>query len=754
MARLEPKVPYAPPARFSFSVRADKLRRYLGKLHERFCSKSSSSSHARRDSALSKIGRRFLLGDVVRVLLLGVAPVVFVLLSARPLLRNSPRKPAQIQFEPFSSPFEAGLGRYGGISVVTACETGPRNDAFVVAKSWLAQEGVDEVLFIDWSPRAEHGQRISDIDDRIRVVRVSDDGPWCAARIYNVGIGLALNAHVGIVGCRQELPDQSLLAAMHASRLAYYVAGDVVLVDRDAFRKVGGFREFACVGALAAYRHDAEIVDRLEDAGFSAQWSSPPRTDDAWLRMDAMNCLLHRRDVPSNVTHCRFNVLTSSSRRGLRGRLRSRKLNFPSILETTYAPDCFTAIVVNGAWGESVGRELHDTFGVVWDVLIGFDEIERYRLLQKLRWRQERIKEEVASSRSAEGVSREILSSFVYERPRLMVVHVMHGLGNRLRALASAMAFAERTDRELVLIWERSPHCGAFFDELFKRELAEGNEDSLFIIRSFPVLFEQFEYASIRDFAWREWNVFNYMSMDGASAMKDEPVVDDRFKHIYFKSAFVMRPEDNKLTGWDLENQQLARLVPVDTVRDLVRSYSVDGLFSEHTVGVHVRSLNLTAEKDIDALSEYGAGEAEILAYWRSRSQSTHFVSEMQRLLAVDKRVNFFVASDSWRVVFEMRQAFPGRVLSAKSLSCDGRSATCMRFALADLMLLGKTLSMLGSPWSSFTEGARRFGCRNVRIAGLDFALDRTDMAELPTSVKESITRMRAKGRKKGKRNL
>lgn len=53
-----------------------------------------------------------------------------------------------------------------------------------------------------------------------------------------------------------------------------------------------------------------------------------------------------------------------------------------------------------------------------------------------------------------------------------------------------------------------------------------------------------------------------------------------------------------------------------------------------------------------------------------------------------------------------------------------------------------------------FTEVARRIGCRNVRIFGLDFALDRTDTAEVPTSLKESVTLKSAKGRKKDKRKL
>lgn len=747
------KFPPPPPPRLPLSVRADKLRRSLDKLLDRFYSRAALSLHFERASVRAKLGKSLFLRDALRFLFLGVVPVIFVFLSARSLLWKSLWTPRLLQFVPFDGLLEPYLGRGRGISIVAACETDLHDNAVATAESWLAQDSVDDVILIDWSPRAEYEDRFSRFDDRIRVVHVSDDGAWCAARIYNVGISLALNAHVGLVGCRHGLQGPRFLSTMRAARVAYNVVEEVALVDRTAFRNVGGFREFACVGALASYRHDAEIVDRLNRSGLSTQTLALSRGDDAWLMADAMNILLHSQNVPSDVKQCRFNVMKSTSRTGRLSFLFPGLIELPITLETTSAPGRFTARLVNGAWGESVGRELHDRFGIVWDLLIGLDDSERHRLLQKLRWRQERIKEEVASSPSAESVSQAILDTFVYEAPRLLVVHVMHGLGNRLRALASAMAFAERTNRQLFLIWERSPHCGAFFNELFERDLSGMEGDNIFIVDSFPVQFKQFEYASIRDFAWREWRVYNYMSMDGSSAVKDEAIADDRFKHIYFKSAYVMNAVDKKLTGWDMDNQQLARLVPTARVRDLVDSYHEDVFFSEHTIGVHIRSFSLSSEKNIDALKEYGLADSKILAYWRSRSQAVHFIAEMQSLLAGNKHVNFFVASDSWNVVSEVKQIFPGRVLSVKSDSCDGRNAACMQFALADLILLGKTQSMLGSPWSSFTEGARRFGCRNVRIAGIDFALDSRDVAELPAAVRETFIRLRRKRRKKGKRD-
>ena len=51
--------------------------------------------------------------------------------------------------------------------------------------------------------------------------------------------------------------------------------------------------------------------------------------------------------------------------------------------------------------------------------------------------------------------------------PTYLIVHLQYGLGNRLRALASAMAVAAASNRPLAVIWPRDAHCNASFHQLF-----------------------------------------------------------------------------------------------------------------------------------------------------------------------------------------------------------------------------------------------------------------------------------------------
>ncbi|GJD05811.1 hypothetical protein Gasu2_02600 [Galdieria sulphuraria] len=52
--------------------------------------------------------------------------------------------------------------------------------------------------------------------------------------------------------------------------------------------------------------------------------------------------------------------------------------------------------------------------------------------------------------------------------PKLFVIHVQHGLGNRLRALASALAYVELIPHIPILIWECDHHMGAKWEDLFE----------------------------------------------------------------------------------------------------------------------------------------------------------------------------------------------------------------------------------------------------------------------------------------------
>jgi hypothetical protein len=70
----------------------------------------------------------------------------------------------------------------------------------------------------------------------------------------------------------------------------------------------------------------------------------------------------------------------------------------------------------------------------------------------------------------------------------------------------------------------------------------------------------------------------------------------------------------------------------------------------------------------------------------------------------------FFVSTDNTSTVSHLQEALgPHRVFFLRA-SCSDRSLTCVRTALADLLLLSQTKSIIGSFWSSYSEVAQLLG--------------------------------------------
>ena len=100
--------------------------------------------------------------------------------------------------------------------------------------------------------------------------------------------------------------------------------------------------------------------------------------------------------------------------------------------------------------------------------------------------------------------------------PTYLIVHLQYGLGNRLRALASAMAVAAASNRPLAVIWPRDAHCNASFHQLFDAPVS----------RRFAVLdvdgeaAQQAIWASVQ----REsatFTAYSYMREDGLGTADD-----------------------------------------------------------------------------------------------------------------------------------------------------------------------------------------------------------------------------------------
>ena len=288
-------------------------------------------------------------------------------------------------------------------------------------------------------------------------------------------------------------------------------------------------------------------------------------------------------------------------------------------------------------------------------------------------------------------------------RARLFV-DAQHGLGNRLRAIASAAAIAETTGHELVIVWQPDHHCAARFTDLFRYRGAV-------IDTAFPELFRR---AGGR--------LYNYMENEPGAA-KDAPVLADppgarrgMVEDVYVRSAY--RLVSPHLAPGRAE-AFLRGLVPVAEVQELMRPVR-----RPNQVSVHVRMASGPGYDHLphEAATNWPAPRHAEITAWRARSHARHFAARLDALIAAGGAGSLFLAADLPETYEFFAERYGARVTWLPRVHFD-RSAEQMRFALADALLLGSAQHFLGSGWSSFSELAVTLSqsIRQAEFSGYDF---------------------------------
>lgn len=362
--------------------------------------------------------------------------------------------------------------------------------------------------------------------------------------------------------------------------------------------------------------------------------------------------------------------------------------------------------------------------------------------------------------------------------PKVIIVDVQNGLGNRLRALGSAMEFAFVTRRVLIVLWAADAHINATMAHLFHPDLLS----NLLIIEQpvrWPVnpndIHSTLKAPGVTKFGDGSYmKTFSFMAKDRDIFDATSCIKNFVGMHIYVKTAYILQ---SNYTQRNLINAFIQALTPAPAVMKLVQDMEMrcggpDALSA--MVGVHVRSRSIAEDNDtVDHECEYTVDGAAVTNKWRGLSMPEHFIPEMRRvraqwpaiveqshvLMSAGKRFahtiyphassdvresdlvlvdisvppRFYVSADSIRTLDLLNQVFPKGDIVFLARDCDDRDAACMTYAFADLILLSRTGALLASGWSSFSEVAtrlrkRRFGMdpsRNdgyvVRTSGIDF---------------------------------
>lgn len=276
-----------------------------------------------------------------------------------------------------------------------------------------------------------------------------------------------------------------------------------------------------------------------------------------------------------------------------------------------------------------------------------------------------------------------------------LYVHVQHGLGNRLRALASATTIAQATNRTLVVIWTPDHHCECHLRDLFEYDgLVEENEDCV--------------DSALTD-------RYTYMELE-PGACKDAPIAPDEGRDLYVRTAYVI---NNKHSNWETENAVLRSLKPMKAVMDMLNNVDVTG-----RIGVHVRMEGAAGmdKQTYDSAGNWLPESHEQLNYWRGQSHYNKFMNRIDALIDSAPEKRFFLAADLPQTYQYFNERYGDR-FSMLSRNVFDRSAHQLKFAIADALLLSRCNHLLGSTWSSFTELALRFSTtvKTVEMSGKDF---------------------------------
>ncbi len=292
------------------------------------------------------------------------------------------------------------------------------------------------------------------------------------------------------------------------------------------------------------------------------------------------------------------------------------------------------------------------------------------------------------------------LPSLSRRRARLFV-DVQHGLSNRLRALASAAVVAERTGRELIVIWRCDHHCEARIGDLLRYDGAVIEDDTAAdLMRA------------------RAARVYNYMEIEPGSRF-NAPVLDDDTPlagDVYIRSAYTLKSPHR---DHDAETRYLRRLRPGAAVLDLVRSVP-----HPSDVALHVRMATGPAYDHLsfESPANWPEDRHSELAEWRTKSNLSRFIPRLDALIAEGAVGTMFAAADLPETYAILAERYGARLRTLPRTVFD-RSAVQLQYALADLILLTAAPRFLSSTWSSFSDLAQRLARpgRPTECSGLDF---------------------------------
>ena len=268
-------------------------------------------------------------------------------------------------------------------------------------------------------------------------------------------------------------------------------------------------------------------------------------------------------------------------------------------------------------------------------------------------------------------------------------IETVGGLGNRMRALDSAIEFCNRYNKELHLIWPLFKGMNCRFDQLFEiprciSSISYPNEYSSFKVISnlyvagrklarttFPVRYDKF--INKKEFWTLEKNRFDWSELS-------------QYHRVRLQTDAKFFNRDKPYT----------ELVPVDTLKRQIILYS-ERFTGKKIIGIHIRRTDNV---------------------WATESSLTEsFIRKMDAELASDQKTVFFLATDSPAEESILIDRYGDKMLVHEKSTLRRDTIEGIQQALVDLYILSRVQKIIGSYRSSFTDTAAELGKVPLEIA-------------------------------------
>lgn len=541
--------------------------------------------------------------------------------------------------------------------------------------TWVAAKP-DEIIVIDWGTTdANAVQSIvneNNANNRIRLIRIDNVKKWILTVPYNLAAKLSKYDKILKVDCDTIL-DATFFKQHSLPKLGHkhecFYAGDwsksrndnekhtngLMYVNKTTFFSVGGYNEY-----IKTYGYDdCDLYGRLEK-----------RITRKLLNLNTIQHLPH-----TNAERIENQTILDPDRIDLeieKNRLISELKNWKGE---------FSKFAITHSHGK-----LLDT--------VSIDAATNEKIIEKS------IKNR----------------DYVNKTQKKLYIQVQNGLGNRLRALASAYIIAKECNRQLIVIWLPDEHCEAKFTDIFVKNYLF---DNVKIIESKLKQIENSFLNIITDIyekLYYEIEEADYFICEKLVYKNTNKIINDAVPNdLYIISACTL---NNPHTDWYKECDFLRKLELVSELKARVDALSAQYNIVD-AIGVHIR-MGQPGQVYEDT-SLYAPEKQESAKKWRAISNLDVFKNEIDKIIEKNPMQKFYLCADNESVYQEIENKKYSNIYFTKREKYD-RSVEQIKSAAVDMYLLSRTKYMLGSNWSSYTEVAHRLAGKELKLAGVHFS--------------------------------